>query len=931
MTSPSQLDWGRMVTDRASYKTAAREEEDTEERAKSATGLRHVQRDEACARRLRRSTNPGHPDAHGFQHALLVAPPPAKSRYIEACQELGILAKFARAARDGRTGEEIDLSGLGVGDMQLQALLCDNGLFPAEQLRRWRLRDARLTSAGAAAVAATLTARTELLDLSRNDIGARGAEHISDTMLRCLLPCLRRLDLSVNNLRNDAASVLAIGLAQCPMLLRLELNHNTIQDGNALGKMVADHPNLMRLSMHCNFLASWGAASLFQGILRNSRNGGRLADVDVAWNGIGDHGSTVGAEAIAAALRESATLYHLDLSYNALDAAGCKVVGEGLRDNHYLYGLHMVGNAATIDADGFLLPLGECVAPAPTVPQDGLPALRFGDPRSGPSGLLAGSKRWKKDSSPVGTSICTSAKTAFNVPAGPWTDDDVLRERDPLEQQTTCWACEGWERVELVWPLLPEEPAPSAVWAFTSIDGFRAAMRLRRSTSGPPRMLGARMVPAGCQLRVIFQVDSALRVPRGMEVEPLAAPAEIELRACPELATLTPPPDQDVVRSQQKIEPGGAVEHTLVLRLAVAGLVERSSRPFSPACNVSGRRTVLMDDPGGAGPVQMPRVTETEFRMRTKQARSKPFFAGFKRESDAVVRECFVLDWSRAKVGRIVGEKDRVAVQDLLQSNYRSLLSIYRIISAMGVTGETGFGVSQMEASDCIAEAGLIDDTTRLSDVDRLFIAAKVMPVDMKRGLSVKNDKGLVRHQFLELLLRLADQRYVQTGQAESIVEALGRVIDALAELGRSRIGELDGFLGALHTDAVDDVYKKHDALLHMAYARFSGKRTPPGLAKFMSVTEFQEFLEAVDGYNSEFLSRKSAVAFRMGMMTQAEESFCSRCQEMTFVEFQHALGAVVYLRSGGASAASPGHFAGLVDGFFSCNLVALVPTRRGQ
>ena len=33
-----------------------------------------------------------------------------------------------------------------------------------------------------------------------------------------------------------------------------------------------------------------------------------------------------------------------------------KVIAGGLRDNHHLYGLHIVGNAASIDADG-LLPL----------------------------------------------------------------------------------------------------------------------------------------------------------------------------------------------------------------------------------------------------------------------------------------------------------------------------------------------------------------------------------------------------------------------------------------------------------------------------------------------------------------------------------------------------------------------------------------------
>ena len=44
--------------------------------------------------------------------------------------------------------------------------------------------------------------------------------------------------------------------------------------------------------------------------------------------------------------QESATLYHCDLSYCCLDSASCALLGEGLRDNHSLYGLHVVGVSA---------------------------------------------------------------------------------------------------------------------------------------------------------------------------------------------------------------------------------------------------------------------------------------------------------------------------------------------------------------------------------------------------------------------------------------------------------------------------------------------------------------------------------------------------------------------------------------------------------
>jgi len=859
----------------------------------------------------------------------------ASSRYEEACRERGILAKFARAAREGRLGDELDLGGQGLGDAQLEALLKDPELLPLGEIRRWRLRDVRLTCKGVKALAAALRdgehEHTDVLDLSRNEIAKNGAEALSAPMCQGLFPQLRRLDLSVNELRSEAMGPLVSGLLACPALLRLELNHNAIQDGVALGKLAAEHKHLMRLSLHCNFLSGGGAASLFKGILKNSREGGRLADVDVAWNGIGDSGAIVGSEAIAAVLRESSVLYHLDLSYNRLDSACCAVIGGGLRDNHSLYGLHLVGNSAFVDADGFLQPLHEGGAPGMLLsPKKEKPTpSRFGDPRSGAvrrvgnnRGVCGSSQCQSGGSAGTCSTRCSSASV-------PWSDDEILRERDVLEQQTTCWACEGWERVELSWPLNPQEPEPKAVWAFTSLDGFQTGLRLRRATDQPPRFSAARMVPGSCEVLVMFQVDSALRLAPGAPVQLLAAPAEVELRACEELPLLDPPPDQDVALHDETKAKNRIVVHRFVLRMGSASVVERECCVVPPTAEGPlGKRVVLLEDPGGAGAVQMPRVTESEFRMKTKSAKAKTFFSAFKRDTTAVLDECLSLDWSRAKVSRIVAEEERLSVQEILQRNYRKFVAIYRTLSALGVSGDTGFGVGQIEAGEIITSAGLVDDTTKLSDIDRLFIASKVMAVDMRRDVAVRNDKALVRHQVLELLLRIADQRFVQTKAVSSISEGLSRVLEALGSVGDARVEEVEAFFTALHTETVDAVYKRYFDLLMAVYQRYSGRLTPPGLANFMSLTEFQDLMEKVDAYDCpEFVPRKSAVAFRMGMMTQPEESMSSRFQEMSFLEFQHAIGAVVFMRAGSA----PNNMAALVEEFFSTKLRGALPSKSAE
>lgn len=800
------------------------------------------------------------------------------SDYEDACARLGVLPKFARAVQERRCRESLELSGLGFGDLQLQAMLCDRHLLPLGILSRWRLRDARLTGPGVEALVSKLPVHTEMMDLSHTDIGLKGISAMANRFQKKLLPQLRWLDLSMNGLRDVAIAPLTASLLFCPLLIRLELNHNHIEEGQALGDLLSEHPRLARLSLHGNALGEKGGAKVFQGLAENARNGGHLSDLDLAWNQL--DGSDA-AMALAEVLRISVTLYHLDLSYNNLGPASCQIIADGLRDNHFLYGLHIVGNAATMDADGFLTPVIDSPKASSLPTGDKPQAQQFGDLRQGIDGRLG-----------------ARSTDASGLGVGAWTDADVLRERDVLEQQTTCWACEGWERLELQWRVETGSPTPKAVWAFTSIDGFRAGLRLKRVEGATPAVFAAaRMVPRDGKILAIFQVDSELRTCRHCDLERLPLPVEIELRACEELPVLQP---EEVVRTEL-VNVGGEFEHHLILRMETASVISRSSE-----AGRSSGRSVLLDGP--AGPVQMPRVTESEFRMRTKVPRGLPFYADYQRESPKLMEECFLLDWSRAKVARIVGkasEKDRKSTEEVVLAHYRRVVALFRELSVSG--NDAGFGgVTQLEASALLMQAGLVDDVTRVADIDRCFIAAKVLPFDLRKAGAngTLGDKVLSRHQFLEMLLRVADQRYVQTGKCKSMCSAVASVMKSLAAVADAKVSELDGFQDAFHTDEVDDVIKKHHGILQEVYRRYSGHVAPPGAARFMSFGEFQDLLEAAKAYNNDFVPRRCGLAFRLGMMTQADEVFRSRFQEMSFLEFQHAVGVMAWMRSGGLTTA---------------------------
>jgi hypothetical protein len=415
-----------------------------------------------------------------------------------------------------------------------------------------------------------------------------------------------------------------------------------------------------------------------------------------------------------------------------------------------------------------------------------------------------------------------------------------------------------------------------------------------------------------------------------MTVEKLERPIDIQLRACPELSQLEPPADQ-VVASRRETATSDAIELELVLRSDVAGVIE-SGMCTAPATTlgIAGQRVVLLDAPDGGAPVQLPRITEKEFKVTRKKERTKAFWSSYRMDTEKVIKDCFVSDWSRVKVGRLIKDEELIAVQKIVENTYRRILSIYKYMSAVGVSGESGscFGVSQIEASDAWVSLGLVDgETTKISDADRLMIAAKVIPPSMKNnGVVVRSDTVLVRHQFLEMLLRIAQQRFIQSGVCTSMVDAVGRVLASMEKMGDTRVTETNSFMDAFHTESVDDVCMAHADLLQAVSDRFSGRITPPGLPRFMSLCEFQDFLEVTDAYDSEFFPRKSGFAFRLGMMTQVEESYSTRFQEMTLAEFYHAIGAVVFLRADFERS----RMADLCEKFISCNIARSVP-RAGK
>ena len=51
--------------------------------------------------------------------------------------------------------------------------------------------------------------------------------------------------------------------------------------------------------------------------------------------------------------RANKTLIHIDLSHNNFKKSDCELMEQGLRDNHTLLGIHMIGNELNTNSKGY--------------------------------------------------------------------------------------------------------------------------------------------------------------------------------------------------------------------------------------------------------------------------------------------------------------------------------------------------------------------------------------------------------------------------------------------------------------------------------------------------------------------------------------------------------------------------------------------------
>ena len=221
------------------------------------------------------------------------------------------------------------------------------------------LCDNRLSDAGIIQLVKCLPAsayKLQSLDLSQNLILKKGTEELAAYVLKSkdlVKLSLRKMEISDGAARKLAQCLIS-GDESCS-LTSLNLSDNKIEDpgaiaiANSLNKL-----NLTELSLSWNSIKHTGTIALTEALKENNK----LLSFDLSWNAIGSKADVFrkAATAIASLLEVNTSLTHLDLSQNQLKAQDIIAIGEGLKKNHSLLGIHITGNAGKVNAYGDLNP-----------------------------------------------------------------------------------------------------------------------------------------------------------------------------------------------------------------------------------------------------------------------------------------------------------------------------------------------------------------------------------------------------------------------------------------------------------------------------------------------------------------------------------------------------------------------------------------------
>ena len=155
---------------------------------------------------------------------------------------------------------------------------------------------------------------------------------------------------------------------------------------------------------------------------------------------------------------------------------------------------------------------------------------------------------------------------------------------------------------------------------------------------------------------------------------------------------------------------------------------------------------------------------------------------------------------------------------------------------------------------------------------------------------SISTAYGLVRHEFLEFLIRVALDKYFRSGLCKTEAQAIKRFFD-LHFLKHLTMYNQDKWRNdRLFNKLCEDVLIEYSDVLQAVFFLNSGKKAKPGEKKLMLLEDFLGICQQHNLLNEKFNIRQATLCFHMSLMTHVDELSTSMHMEANKMEFCEAI-----------------------------------------
>lgn len=265
-------------------------------------------------------------------------------------------------------------------------------------------------------------------------------------------------------------------------------------------------------------------------------------------------------------------------------------------------------------------------------------------------------------------------------------------------------------------------------------------------------------------------------------------------------------------------------------------------------------------------------------------------FKDYAFETEEMLRRCFEFDIQTNRVkGLMKSEDEQKEVLDYLWANYRMIKETYKNFACTSVSSSM-WGISSNGITELLNNMDFIDGKSFILSASDLEFE-KVNYSEKKYKYDTKGI--LVRHKFMEYLVRICQSKYLNSKTAGSWIDAVKMGFEnhftpkfSLYDSNRFRTEKYWN----CHTHTL---YYTNARVMEEIQAKYKGKKTVPGKKKFTCLEEFKNLCTEIGLFHEKFLEKDAVFCFYMSLVTTPDEIKAEKMFEMYYEEFLEGVARV--------------------------------------